>query len=105
GGRLSREVAVTLSVAIAISLCFSLTTTPMMCARLLRARHAEQRGRLYRASERIFQWILGLYESTLAWVLNHPRLTIQITLGTIALTVYLYIVVPKGFFPQRSEER
>src|SRR5207253_2264272 len=96
-GRLFREFAVTLSVAIGISLILSLTTTPMMCAKLLRPRGGVRHGRIYRASERAFEFILGMYESTLAWVLRHRLLTMQITLATVGLTIYLYLVVPKGF--------
>src|SRR5436853_6544654 len=70
-GRLFREFAVTLSVAIGVSLLISLTTTPMMCALLLRAHDKEKHGRLYKANERAFQWVLGRYESSLRWVLRH----------------------------------
>jgi len=104
-GRLFREFAVTISVAIAVSLVISLTTTPMMCAWLLKAKDEEKHGRLYRASEAVFQWILGLYESSLRLVLKHPNVTLAITLGTIVFTIYLYIVVPKGFFPQQDTSR
>jgi multidrug efflux pump len=101
-GRLFREFAVTLSVAIGVSLVVSLTTTPMMCATLLRAQSDERRGRLYRASERVFQWILGGYETTLAWVLRHQPLMLLVTLATIGVSIYLYVVIPKGFFPQQD---
>jgi multidrug efflux pump len=104
-GRLFREFAVTLSVAIGVSLVISLTTTPMMCAILLRSKHEERHGVLFRASERVFQGILYLYERTLAWVLRHHRLTLLATLATIGLTVYLYVIVPKGFFPQQDTGR
>ena len=105
-GRLFREFAVTLSVAIFVSLLISLTTTPMMCATLLRP-HGEQRkhGRLYQASERGFQWIHGHYESSLAWVLRHQPLTLLVTLLTMGASVYLYVIVPKGFFPQQDTGR
>jgi multidrug efflux pump len=101
-GRLFREFAVTLSVAVGISLLVSLTTTPMMCAHLLRAYRHEGRGRLYRASERAFQWLLSGYEATLSWVLRHQRLTLLATLTTLGVTLYLYVIVPKGFFPQQD---
>ncbi|HYV82871.1 MAG TPA: multidrug efflux RND transporter permease subunit [Pyrinomonadaceae bacterium] len=102
-GRLFREFAVTLSVAILVSLIVSLTTTPMMCSRLLK--HNEQHGRLYRASERVFQWILGLYERSLTWVLRHPLPMLLVLLLTIGVNVYLLMIVPKGFFPQQDTGR
>ena len=104
-GRLFREFAVTLSVAIAVSLVVSLTTTPMMCAILLKSKSEQKRGRLYLFSERIFAGILAAYEYTLQWVLRHQRLTMAVTLSTIGFTVYLYIVIPKGFFPQQDTGR
>ncbi|HEY3129602.1 MAG TPA: efflux RND transporter permease subunit, partial [Acidobacteriota bacterium] len=104
-GRLFREFAVVLSVAITVSLLVSLTATPMMCANLLRPKREEAHGRLYRASERGFQWILGRYEASLAWVLRHQPLTILVTLLTMGATVYLYVKVPKGFFPQQDTGR
>jgi multidrug efflux pump len=104
-GRLFREFAVTLSVAIGVSLVVSLTTTPMMCARLLRPESAVRHGRIYRASESGFNWILSRYESTLSWVLRHQPLMLLVTLGTLVFTIYLYIVIPKGFFPQQDTGR
>src|SRR5881409_3210362 len=104
-GRLFREFAVTLSVAIGVSLVVSLTTTPMMCARLLRSKSETTHGRLYRISERGFQWLHGRYERTLSWVLRHQPLTLLVTLATIAFTIYLYVIVPKGFFPQQDTGR
>jgi len=104
-GRLFREFAVTLSVAIAVSLVVSLTTTPMMCAYLLKPKTVEKHGRLYNFSERVFELILGFYRTTLNWVLHHPRLPLAATMATVALTVYLYIAVPKGFFPQQDTGR
>jgi multidrug efflux pump len=101
-GRLFREFAVTLAVAVAVSLVVSLTATPMMCAKLLRGQSDEGRGRLYRASEWMFQWILGRYETTLAWVLRHQPLMLLVTLATIGVSIYLYVVIPKGFFPQQD---
>jgi multidrug efflux pump len=104
-GRLFREFAVTLSVAIAVSLLISLTATPMMCARLLRPQSKTSHGRLYRASEKAFDTILHGYERSLGWVLKHQRLTILVTLGTMAATIYLYAKIPKGFFPQQDAGR
>ncbi|HEY4425304.1 MAG TPA: multidrug efflux RND transporter permease subunit [Pyrinomonadaceae bacterium] len=102
-GRLFREFAVTLSVAILVSLVVSLTTTPMMCSRLLK--HNEEHGWLYRASERVFQWILSLYERSLTWVLRHPAPMLLVLLITIGVNVYLLVIVPKGFFPQQDTGR
>ena len=104
-GRLFREFAVTLSAAIFVSLLISLTTTPMLCALLLRAHAAEKPGRLARAGERVFDWIVGRYESSLRVVLRHQPLTLLVTLVTMATTVYLYVRVPKGFFPQQDTGR
>jgi multidrug efflux pump len=104
-GRLFREFAVTLSVAIGVSLVVSLTTTPMMCAKLLKHQDESRRGRLYRASERGFTWILNGYERSLGWVLRHQRLTITVTLATMAATIFLYAKIPKGFFPQQDSGR
>ena len=104
-GRLFREFAVTLSLAIGVSLLVSLTTTPMMCARLLRSHDQEKHGRLYQVSERVFQWILDKYESSLAWVLKHQPLILLVTLLTMAATGFLYVKIPKGFFPQQDTGR
>jgi hydrophobe/amphiphile efflux-1 (HAE1) family protein len=104
-GRLFREFAVTLSVAIAVSLLVSLTATPMMCSRLLRAHNEERHGAIYRFSEGIFNLILAGYTKTLGWVLRHQPVMIAVTLGTIALTVHLYVIIPKGFFPQQDTGR
>lgn len=101
-GRLFREFAVTLSVAILVSLAVSLTTTPMMCSRLLRHQSAEGHGRLYRWSEGLFTSLLRLYERSLACVLRHPAITLEVLTVTIALNVFLFIKVPKGFFPQQD---
>ncbi len=101
-GRLFREFAITLSVAIAVSLCVSLTTTPMMCAHFLKSEHGVKHGKMYQASERIFQWSVDTYARGLRWVLRHQPLMLVITLATICLSVYLYIVIPKGFFPQQD---
>ncbi len=105
-GRLFREFAVTLSVAIGISLVVSLTTTPMLCAKFLRAHRKDERHNLpYRLSESGFNAIHRAYAKSLAVVLKHPPLTLVITLVTIAISVYLYIIVPKGFFPQQDTGR
>jgi multidrug efflux pump len=104
-GRLFREFAVTLSVAIGVSLVISLTTTPMMCAKLLRPHDPASHGRFYRASERGFNAILRVYERSLAWVLRHERFTITVTLATMVATIVLYAKVPKGFFPQQDSGR
>jgi len=104
-GRLFREFAVTLSAAILVSLIVSLTTTPMMCARLLKHQREEDHGRLYRASEAVFVWVLRMYEHSLAWVLRHTAFTLGILLLTIGLNVYLLSIVPKGFFPQQDTGR
>jgi len=104
-GRLFREFAVTLSVAILVSLVVSLTTTPMMCSRLLKRQRLEDHGRLYRASERLFDWILLLYERSLTWVLRHPAPTLAVFLITLAVNAYLLVIVPKGFFPQQDTGR
>ncbi len=104
-GRLFREFAVTLSVAILVSLVLSLTTTPMMCARLLKPASAQVHGRWYLASERVFAWILRGYERSLGWALRHPRFIVSILAATVCLNVYLYIEIPKGFFPQQDTGR
>jgi multidrug efflux pump len=101
-GRLFREFAVTLAVAVGMSLVISLTTTPMMCAYILRAHSHEGHGWLYRANEWVFQSVLRLYEVTLAWVLRHQFLMLLVTLATIYVTVRLYVDIPKGFFPQQD---
>jgi multidrug efflux pump len=101
-GRLFREFAVTLAVAVGVSLVISLTTTPMMCAYILRAHSHEGHGWLYRANEWVFQSVLRLYEVTLAWVLRHQFLMLLVTLATIYVTVRLYVDIPKGFFPQQD---
>jgi multidrug efflux pump len=101
-GRLFQEFAVTLSVAVGMSLVVSLTTTPMMCAYLLRVYGEDEHGWLYRTSERVFQGILWLYEVTLAWVLRHQFLMLLVTLATIYVAIRLYINIPKGFFPQQD---
>jgi multidrug efflux pump len=104
-GRLFREFAVTLSIAIAISLVVSLTTTPMMCAKFLKPESERVHGRIYRASESVFYWIHRRYETSLAWVLRHPALMLGLTVVTICVNIYLYSVVPKGFFPDQDTGR
>ncbi len=104
-GRLFREFAVTLSVAILVSMVVSLTTTPMMCARLLKPRSDEGHGRLYHWSEGVFNWILRGYERSLAFALRHPLLVMLALGATIGLNIYLYTIVPKGFFPQQDTGR
>jgi multidrug efflux pump len=101
-GRLFREFAVTLSVAILVSLVVSLSTTPMMCAQLLRHHPSETRSALFRFSERVFDAMLREYERTLGTALRHRRLTMLVLLATVVLNVYLFSIVPKGFFPQQD---
>ena len=100
-GRLFREFAMTITIAIVISLVVSLTTTPMMCAVLLRA-HNEAHGRIYRASERVFELMLNAYRWTLAVALRHPVSVMLILAATLVLNFHLYRVVPKGFVPQQD---
>jgi multidrug efflux pump len=105
-GRLFREFAVTLSVAILISLLLSLTVTPMMCARLLhRERLQGEPGRLARMSKRAFDGLLHGYERSLGWALRHGRFMMLLLAATVGLNVYLYVKVPKGFFPQQDTGR
>jgi multidrug efflux pump len=104
-GKLFREFAVTLSVAIAVSLLVSLTTTPMLCAHFLKSRDESRHGKVYRASERAFQWMHNEYAGGLRWVLRHQALMLCVVLGTMALNVYLFMIVPKGFFPQQDTGR
>jgi multidrug efflux pump len=101
-GRLFREFAVTLSVAIVVSLAVSLATTPMMCSLLLKRSESHKQGRFNRMTERFFEAMLGGYKRSLAWALNHPRLILAILLLTVATNVQLYAIVPKGFFPQQD---
>ena len=98
-GRLFREFAITLSVTILVSAVVSLTLTPMMCARLLRHKPESEQGRLFHASERAFERIIEFYGRTLKWVLKHQTATLVVAAGTLVLTILLYIIVPKGFFP------
>src|SRR5256714_6572320 len=103
-GRLFREFAVVLSVAISVSLFVSLTATPMMCARFLR-HETGKHNRLYRFSENAFNRLLHTYDFSLRWVLRHQFLILLVTLGTVCLNVYLFIQTPKGFFPQQDTGR
>jgi multidrug efflux pump len=102
-GRLFREFAVVLATAITISMVVSLTLTPMMCSRLLKVNH--NHGKLYRWSENFFQWILSTYASALQVVLRHPAVTMLVMALTIGVNVYLYVKIPKGFFPQQDTGR
>ncbi len=102
-GRLFREFAVTLSLTILVSMVISLTTTPAMCARLLSPRKGH--GRLYRANEKAFNFILKVYEVSLAWVLRHSALMLLVTIATLGFNIYLYVIVPKGFFPEQDTGR
>jgi len=103
-GRLFREFAVVLSVAIGVSLLISLSTTPMMCARFLR-RETGQHNRLYRFSENVFNRLLRTYDFSLRWVLRHQFLILLVTFGTVCLNIYLFVQTPKGFFPQQDTGR
>jgi multidrug efflux pump len=101
-GRLFREFAVTLSVAIFVSLLVSLTATPMMCARLLKRERPEDHGSIYRLSERFFNAMLSTYESSLSWVLEHSLIALLSLFLVIGVNVYLFAIIPKGFFPQQD---
>src|SRR5437588_1177139 len=98
-GRLFREFAVTLAVTIIVSALVSLTLTPMMSAKLLKSKAGKEPGRIYQASENFYERVIHYYGRTLKWVLGHQTATLLITFGTLVLTLFLYIVVPKGFFP------
>jgi multidrug efflux pump len=101
-GRLFREFAITLSTAILVSMVISLTTTPMMCAYLLRDEKVIKHGSAYRITERGFAWMLSVYSRSLTWVLKHPGPMLTILILTIALNFYLIVIIPKGFFPQQD---
>jgi multidrug efflux pump len=101
-GRLFREFAVTLAVTIILSAVVSLTLTPMMCSRILHHDPQEQQGRFYRASERFFERLIAFYGRTLKFVLGYQTITLLIAAATLVLTVFLYIVIPKGFFPTQD---
>src|SRR5580692_8167690 len=104
-GRIFREFAVTLSAAVAISMVISLTTTPAMCAKFLKSEKDQKHGWLGRTSERGFKAMYDGYASSLRWVLRHQPLVLAITLATVCLAIYLYVVIPKGFFPQQDTGR
>jgi multidrug efflux pump len=101
-GRLFREFAVTLSVTILVSAVVSLTLTPMLCSKLLREKADAEPGRFYQASERVFEKVIDFYGETLRWVLKFRAVTLLVFLATLGLTVWLYVVVPKGFFPAQD---
>jgi multidrug efflux pump len=104
-GRLFREFAVTLSIAIGVSLLVSLSTTPSMCAQILKPMHEEKHGRAFNFTQKVFDKVLDIYRVSLGWVLRHQLPVLFIAIITAGLTVYLYIVVPKGFFPQQDTGR
>jgi hydrophobe/amphiphile efflux-1 (HAE1) family protein len=101
-GRLFREFAITLSVSIVVSAFVSLTLTPMMCSRLLKAEKEDEHGRFYHATERMFEWMLHVYEIGLKWVMRHQFFTLMIAVATLVATIVLYIIVPKGLLPQQD---
>ncbi|HEV2711252.1 MAG TPA: efflux RND transporter permease subunit [Edaphobacter sp.] len=101
-GRLFREFAITLSTAILVSMVISLTTTPTMCAYILKNEHDQKHGRIYQANERFFDWVLSLYRRSLHWVLENPGLTLTVLFLTILLNFAIVIKIPKGFFPQQD---
>jgi multidrug efflux pump len=104
-GRLFREFAMTISISIMISLVISLTTTPMMCAVMLKAETGEGHGRIYQLSERVFDAMLAFYRRTLTSALDHPLTVVFVFLAAIGLNIYLYTAIPKGFFPQQDTGR
>jgi multidrug efflux pump len=104
-GRLFREFSITLSVAVLISLLVSLTTTPMMCSRLIRQSDPARQGRLFRVTEHAFEAVLHFYARTLRWALRNRGLMMVLLAATVAFNIYLYIVIPKGFFPQQDTGR
>jgi multidrug efflux pump len=104
-GRMFREFAVTLSIAIAVSLCVSLTTTPMICARFLKSTNNMPHGRMYMLGENFFKRLLRAYGGGLRWVLSHQPIMLAVTIAGICLSIYLYITVPKGFFPLQDTGR
>ena len=98
-GRLFREFAITLAITILVSAFVSLTLTPMMCAKILRHKPESEQSWFYRRSEDLFDWVIAKYGSSLQWVLRHQPLTLLVTVLTLVLTVILFLVIPKGFFP------
>jgi len=101
-GRLFREFAIVLSVAVMVSAVVSLTLTPMMCSRLLQPENKNKRGRLFLATEHFFKWMLDTYESGLKWVLKHQAFTLAVAAVTLVATIWLYFIVPKGLLPQQD---
>jgi len=101
-GRLFREFAITLSIAVMVSCVVSLTLTPMMCSRLLQAEDKQKHGRLFRATERFFKGMLDAYDHSLRWVLRHQVLVVSVAAGTLIATVWLYVLIPKGLLPQQD---
>jgi multidrug efflux pump len=104
-GRFFHEFAITLSVAVIVSLIVSLTTTPMMCSRILKSEENVKHGRAYNWSERVFTWVSNQYAMSLDWALRHSLLTLLILFVVVALNFHLYAIVPKGFFPQQDTGR
>src|SRR5580700_10332806 len=102
-GRLFREFAVVLSVSIGVSMAISLTATPMMCSRLLKVKHTH--GKLYNWTEKGFQWVISTYAAALQTVLSHPAPVLVVMLLTVGVSGYLYVKIPKGFFPQQDTGR
>ncbi len=101
-GRLFREFAITLSVSVAVSAVVSLTLTPMMCSKFLRPESEERHGRMYHATERMFQGMLGAYDRGLVWVLRHQPLVLGVAILTLFATVWLYVIIPKGLLPEQD---
>ena len=104
-GRLLHEFAVTIAAAILVSGFVSLTLTPMLCSRFLKPQHQQRHGRMYQASERVFERALALYERTLQAVLRHPRVTLAVSLGTVVLTGWLFHIMPTGFLPSDDTDQ
>ena len=98
-GRLFREFAITLAITILVSAVVSLTLTPMMCAKILRHKEESEQTWFYRKSEHAFNWVIAKYGTTLQWILKHQTMTLLVTLATLVATIFLFIIVPKGFFP------
>ncbi len=101
-GRLFREFAITLSIAVAVSAVVSLTLTPMMCSRLLKAEAEEKHGRFFQITEGLFERLLRAYDTGLKWVLAHQRFTLFVAIATLVLTVWMYLIIPKGLLPQQD---
>ncbi len=104
-GRLFREFAVTLSSAILVSLVISLTVTPMMCAVILKDEDKKPHGRVYRTSEAMFVWMHSHYETSLKWALRHRRIMIGLMMVTVVSSISLFVIIPKGFFPEQDTGR